>query len=180
MGRRSTAPLSRYFLHQQSDRNPCIPRLAAAVWFPAVEMSGPGQTLPIDNVETLLCLRSLPNGCVAVIAIDGWQRTSRPPSGSHATPHPSCCSCVGSLVLYDFRNGQGSAADGLISDQGVSPHLTCGRVLDRDRFGSSPHTAAPPAGEPLKIAPAFLTPARTVLNRTSSCSANCCSFRILN
>jgi hypothetical protein len=40
-------------------------------------------------------------------AIDGWQRTSRPPSTPHApssTPHPSCCSCVGSLVLHDFRN----------------------------------------------------------------------------
>jgi hypothetical protein len=40
-------------------------------------------------------------------AIDGWRRTSRPPSTLHApffTPHPSCCSCVGSLVLDDFRN----------------------------------------------------------------------------
>jgi transposase len=40
-------------------------------------------------------------------AIDGWRRTSRPPSTLHApsfTPHPSCCSCVGSLVLNDFRN----------------------------------------------------------------------------
>ncbi len=35
------------------------------------------------------------------------QRTSRRPSTPHApsfTPHPSCCSCVGSLVLHDFRN----------------------------------------------------------------------------
>jgi transposase len=40
-------------------------------------------------------------------AIGGWQRTSKPPSTPHApssTPHPSCCSCVGSLVLHDFRN----------------------------------------------------------------------------
>jgi transposase len=40
-------------------------------------------------------------------AIDGWQKTSRPPSTPHApssTPHPLCCSCVGSLVLRDFRN----------------------------------------------------------------------------
>ena len=38
--------------------------------------------------------------------IDGWQKTSRPPSTPHAhscTP-PSCCPCVGSLVLHDFRN----------------------------------------------------------------------------
>jgi hypothetical protein len=40
-------------------------------------------------------------------AIDDCQRTSRPPSTPHApssTPHPSCCSRVGSLVLHDFRN----------------------------------------------------------------------------
>ena len=40
-------------------------------------------------------------------AIDGWQKTSRPPSTPHApssTPHPSCCSCDGSLALHDFRN----------------------------------------------------------------------------
>jgi transposase len=40
-------------------------------------------------------------------AIADSQRTSRPPSTPHApssTPHPSCCSCVGSLVLHDFRN----------------------------------------------------------------------------
>ena len=40
-------------------------------------------------------------------AIDDWQGTSKPPSTPHApssTPHPSCCSCVGSLVLHDFRN----------------------------------------------------------------------------
>ena len=40
-------------------------------------------------------------------AIDGWQKTSRPLSTPHApssTPHPSCCSCVGSLVVHDFRN----------------------------------------------------------------------------
>ena len=39
--------------------------------------------------------------------IDGWQKTSRPPSTLHApssTPLPSCCSCVGSVVLHDFRN----------------------------------------------------------------------------
>ena len=33
--------------------------------------------------------------------------SARPPSTPHApssTPHPSCCSCVGSLVLHDFRN----------------------------------------------------------------------------
>jgi hypothetical protein len=39
--------------------------------------------------------------------IDGWQKTSRPPSTPRApssTPHPSCCSCVGSLALHDFRN----------------------------------------------------------------------------
>ena len=42
-------------------------------------------------------------------AIDGWQKTSRLPSTPPAlssTPHPSCCSCVGSLVLHDFRNRQ--------------------------------------------------------------------------
>src|SRR5262249_11762983 len=40
-------------------------------------------------------------------AIDGWQKTSRLPSTPHApssTPHPSCCSCVGSLESHDFRN----------------------------------------------------------------------------
>jgi hypothetical protein len=40
-------------------------------------------------------------------AIDGLQRTSRPPSTQHAPssmPHPLCCSRVGSLVLRDFRN----------------------------------------------------------------------------
>jgi hypothetical protein len=39
--------------------------------------------------------------------IGDWQKTSRPPSTPHApssTPHPSCCSCDGSLVLHDFRN----------------------------------------------------------------------------
>jgi hypothetical protein len=40
-------------------------------------------------------------------AIGGWRRTSKPPSAPHApssTPHPSCCSFVGSLMLHDFRN----------------------------------------------------------------------------
>jgi transposase len=39
--------------------------------------------------------------------IGDWQKTSRQPSTPHApssTPHPSCCSCGGSLVLHDFRN----------------------------------------------------------------------------
>jgi transposase len=39
--------------------------------------------------------------------IEDWQKTSRLPSTLHApssTPHPSCCSCVGSLALHDFRN----------------------------------------------------------------------------
>ena len=39
--------------------------------------------------------------------IGGWQKISRPPSTPHApssTPHPSCCSCDGLLVLHDFRN----------------------------------------------------------------------------
>jgi transposase len=40
-------------------------------------------------------------------AIDGWQRTSRPPSTPHApssTPHPSCCSCVASHDQHEFPN----------------------------------------------------------------------------
>jgi transposase len=35
------------------------------------------------------------------------QRTSKPPSAPHApssTPRQSCCSCVGSPMLHDFRN----------------------------------------------------------------------------
>ena len=43
----------------------------------------------------------------AVGEIGDWQKTSRLPSTPHApssTPHPSCCLCVGSLVLHDFRN----------------------------------------------------------------------------
>jgi hypothetical protein len=40
-------------------------------------------------------------------AIDGWQKTSKPPSSRHAPSSTlllSCCSCVGSLALHDFRN----------------------------------------------------------------------------
>ena len=41
------------------------------------------------------------------VEIADSQRTSRPPSTPHAPffmPHPLCCSCVGSLVIHDFRN----------------------------------------------------------------------------
>jgi hypothetical protein len=38
------------------------------------------------------------------------------PSAPHApssTPHPSCCSCVGSLMLHDFRNRLLACAESL-------------------------------------------------------------------
>ena len=38
----------------------------------------------------------------------GYQSTPHAPS---STPHPSCCSCVGSLVLHDFRNRLSAKAE---------------------------------------------------------------------
>jgi hypothetical protein len=38
----------------------------------------------------------------------GYQSTPHAPS---STPHPSCCSCVGSLVLHNFRNRLSAKAE---------------------------------------------------------------------
>jgi transposase len=60
--------------------------------------------------------------------IGDWQKTSRLPSTPHApssTPHPSCYSFGGSLVLRDFRNrlsdnegGDGNGISVLVTPQG--------------------------------------------------------------
>jgi hypothetical protein len=64
--------------------------------------------IPIKSASLLTRGAGSSNGSLPGLGeIGDWQKTSRPPSAPHApssTPHPSCCSCDGSLALHDFRN----------------------------------------------------------------------------
>jgi hypothetical protein len=89
-------------------------------------------------------------------------RNRRLAKGFEATPFaPSLYAAPGTdrSCVMTFEPDSRLAAGGLISDQGVGPHLTCGRLLCGIEIdpAPAPSTAGgPPACEPLKIASGFL------------------------
>ena len=90
-----------------------------------------------DQVGFTLGVGSLSGSSRGSGAIDGWQKTSRLPSTPHvpsSTPHPSCCSCDGSLVLMTFETDSEAAA----GDVAIHPRQTgLSRSCEHNSDGAS-------------------------------------------